>query len=135
MGVNSNRVEDLSSHNNNNNNHANYDTTINIQNHQLPNNNNNDNNNNNMSNSYERHHVCLPLKRSTIQKLKNRLSEIFFPENPLHKFKNQTIIKKIILRFQFFFPSFSMGSLISFEVTLFLALLLPTNRPYLHAHK
>ncbi|KAH9624073.1 hypothetical protein KSS87_019655 [Heliosperma pusillum] len=104
MGVNSNRVEDFSSHDDNN--HACYETTINIPNQtnptlmsELP----------NTNPCLEIHHVCLPPKRSTFEKLKNRLSEIFFPDNPLHKFKNQTFLKKFVLALQFFFPVFQWG--------------------------
>ncbi|KAL2932474.1 putative sulfate transporter 3.4 [Bienertia sinuspersici] len=102
MGVNSNRVEDLSSHH-----HACFETTMNIPNTtqlhqtmiQLPNSNT----------STEIHHVCLPPKRSTLQKLKHRVSEIFFPDNPLHRFKNQTWLKKLVLGLQYLFPVFSWG--------------------------
>ncbi|GAB2269425.1 Probable sulfate transporter 3.4 [Dionaea muscipula] len=52
----------------------------------------------------EVHHVCLPAKRSTIEKLKSRLCDIFFPDNPLHNFKNQTWTKKFLLALQFLFP-------------------------------
>ncbi|CAO2815362.1 unnamed protein product [Amaranthus hypochondriacus] len=103
MGVNSNRVEDFSSHN-----HACFETTINIIPNttqtmlQLPNNNNN-------TSPTEIHRVCLPPKTTTFHKLKHRLSEIFFPDNPLHKFKNQTWLQKFVLSLQFFFPVFHWG--------------------------
>lgn len=99
MGVNSNRVEDFSTHN-----HACFETTINIPNTtqtmlQLP----------NTTSPTEIHRVCLPPKTTTFQKLKHRVSEIFFPDNPLHRFKNQTWLKKLVLSLQFFFPVFHWG--------------------------
>ncbi|KAK6941545.1 SLC26A/SulP transporter domain [Dillenia turbinata] len=45
----------------------------------------------------EIHRVCLPPHRPTSQKLKHRLSEIFFPDDPLRKFKNQTLHGKFFL--------------------------------------
>ncbi|KAI3521624.1 hypothetical protein L1887_11095 [Cichorium endivia] len=56
--------------------------------------------------SLELHNVCLPPQKSTLQKLRHRLSEIFFPDDPLHGFKNQSRLRKLILALQFFFPIF-----------------------------
>ncbi|KAJ4718165.1 sulfate transporter 3 1 [Melia azedarach] len=68
MGVNSNRVEDFSSH----------ETSIRIS--------SNDLMITAASNTppMEIHSVCLPPKKTTLQKLKHRLSEIFFPDDPLY---------------------------------------------------
>lgn len=55
------------------------------------------------------HRVCLPPKQSTLQKLKHKLGEIFFPENPLHRFKNQTWFTQLLLGLQFLFPIFQWG--------------------------
>ncbi|XP_055828838.1 probable sulfate transporter 3.4 [Solanum dulcamara] len=55
------------------------------------------------------HKVCLPPHRTTFQKLQHRLSEIFFPDDPLHRFKNQTTLRKFVLGLQFFFPVFEWG--------------------------
>ncbi|XP_059303289.1 probable sulfate transporter 3.4 [Lycium ferocissimum] len=55
------------------------------------------------------HKVCLPPHRTTFQKLRQRLSEIFFPDDPLHRFKNQTGLRKFVLGLQFFFPVFEWG--------------------------
>ncbi|KAK4349960.1 hypothetical protein RND71_029273 [Anisodus tanguticus] len=55
------------------------------------------------------HKVCMPPHRTTFQKLRQRLSEIFFPDNPLHRFKNQTGLRKFVLGLQFFFPIFEWG--------------------------
>ncbi|CAB4272657.1 unnamed protein product [Prunus armeniaca] len=85
MGVNSNRVEDLPYH----------ETTIRIPTEAMP--------------PLEIHSVCLPPKQTTLQKLKHRLGEIFFPDNPLHRFKNQTWFTKLLLGLQFFFPIFQWG--------------------------
>lgn len=54
----------------------------------------------------EVHRVCLPPKKTTLQKLKHRLSEIFFPDDPLYRFKNQTPGRKFLLALQFLFPIF-----------------------------
>ncbi|XP_062008306.1 probable sulfate transporter 3.4 [Rosa rugosa] len=94
MGVNSNRVEDLPCH------HDHHQTTTvripsDIDLEAMP--------------PPEIHRVCLPPKQSTLQKLKHRLGEIFFPENPLHRFKNQTWFTKLLLALQFFFPIFQWG--------------------------
>ncbi|KAL0310262.1 UNVERIFIED_CONTAM: putative sulfate transporter 3.4 [Sesamum calycinum] len=56
--------------------------------------------------SLEVHRVCLPPPRTTVQKLRQRLSEIFFPDDPLHRFKDQTWFTKLVLGLQFFFPVF-----------------------------
>ncbi|XP_057969152.1 probable sulfate transporter 3.4 [Malania oleifera] len=53
-----------------------------------------------------RHRVCLPPTKTTAQKLKHRVSEIFFHDDPLHKFKNQPYFTKFILALQYFFPIF-----------------------------
>lgn len=50
------------------------------------------------------HSVPLPPKKTTLQKLKLKLTEIFFPDDPLYQFKNKSLRTKIILGFQFFFP-------------------------------
>ncbi|CAO2822824.1 unnamed protein product [Amaranthus hypochondriacus] len=52
----------------------------------------------------EIHSVPLPPKKSTLHKLKYKLTEIFFPDDPLHQFKNQSLKTKFILGFQYFFP-------------------------------
>ncbi|XP_042496961.1 probable sulfate transporter 3.4 [Macadamia integrifolia] len=79
MGVNSNRV-------------AGQETTLKIQTDSLP--------------PLEIHRVCLPPNKTSFQRLKHRLSEIFFPDDPLHMLKNQTLLRKFILSLQYFFPIF-----------------------------
>ncbi|KAI7986132.1 putative sulfate transporter 3.4 [Camellia lanceoleosa] len=64
----------------------------------------------------ELHRVCLPPHKTTFQKLRHRLSEIFFPDNPLHQFKNQTWLRKLVLGLQFFFPVFQWGSSYSLDL-------------------
>ncbi|XWS11894.1 hypothetical protein CRYUN_Cryun37aG0044000 [Craigia yunnanensis] len=93
MGVNSNRVEDFSSH-------TGSTTTLNVSTEiPMP-----------PPEPMEIHNVCLPPKKTTFQKLKHRLSEIFFPDDPLYRFKNQTWCKKLVLGLQFLFPIFQWGS-------------------------
>ncbi|KAL3633030.1 putative sulfate transporter 3.4 [Castilleja foliolosa] len=55
------------------------------------------------------HKVCLPPPTTTVQKLRRRLSEIFFPDDPLHGFKNQTWFRKLVLGLQFLFPVVKWG--------------------------
>lgn len=57
----------------------------------------------------EIHKVCLPPKQTTLQKLKHKLSEVFFPDDPLHRFKNQTWLTKVLLGLQLLFPVFQWG--------------------------
>ncbi|KAK6912100.1 SLC26A/SulP transporter domain [Dillenia turbinata] len=52
----------------------------------------------------EIHKVCLPPKQTTMEKLINKLGEVFFPDDPLHRFKNQSSVRKFILGLQYFFP-------------------------------
>ncbi|WJZ97994.1 hypothetical protein VitviT2T_016553 [Vitis vinifera] len=52
----------------------------------------------------EIHRVCLPPQKTTFQKLKHRLSEIFFPDDPFHRFKNQTFLRKVVLGLHCLFP-------------------------------
>ncbi|XP_028788940.1 probable sulfate transporter 3.4 [Neltuma alba] len=81
MGLNSNtRVDHFDCH----------ETTIKIQNH-MP---------------LQIHSVRLPPHQTTLQKLKHRISEIFFPDDPLFRFKNQTWLRKLLLGIQFLFPIF-----------------------------
>lgn len=54
----------------------------------------------------EVHEVRLPPPTTAFQKLRHRLSEIFFPDDPLHRFKDQTLLRKFVLGLQFFFPIF-----------------------------
>ncbi|XP_028756123.1 probable sulfate transporter 3.4 [Neltuma alba] len=84
MGLNSNRVDHFDSH---------HQTVVRIQTDIPP-------------PSLEIHSVRLPPEQTTLQKLKRRLSEIFFPDDPLHGFKNQTRFTKLILALQFLFPIF-----------------------------
>ncbi|XP_051135917.1 probable sulfate transporter 3.4 [Andrographis paniculata] len=52
------------------------------------------------------HRVALPPPRTTAEKLRRRVSEIFFPEDPFHRFKNQPWLKRMIVALQCFFPIF-----------------------------
>ncbi|KAL8250161.1 hypothetical protein R6Q59_033854 [Mikania micrantha] len=66
--------------------------------------------------SFAVHSVCLPPQKSTLQKLRHRLSEVFFPDDPLHGFKNQSRLRKLILALQFFFPIFEWAPNYSFTL-------------------
>ncbi|CAL5355861.1 unnamed protein product [Camellia sinensis] len=53
--------------------------------------------------------VCLPPHKTPLEKLRDRLFEIFFQDDPLHRFKNQACCQKLLLGLQFFFPVFQWG--------------------------
>ncbi|KAK9276499.1 hypothetical protein L1049_006033 [Liquidambar formosana] len=57
----------------------------------------------------EVHKVVPPPHRSTLQKLKTRLKETFFPDDPLRYFKGQPLRKKWILGAQYIFPILEWG--------------------------
>nr|GEW85537.1 probable sulfate transporter 3.4 [Tanacetum cinerariifolium] len=69
-----------------------------------------------MTSSLPLHSVCLPPQKSTLQKLRHRLSEVFFPDDPLHGFKNQTRFTKCVLALKFFFPIFEWAPNYTFEL-------------------
>uniref|UniRef100_A0A0E0L7N9 STAS domain-containing protein n=1 Tax=Oryza punctata TaxID=4537 RepID=A0A0E0L7N9_ORYPU len=58
----------------------------------------------------EVHKVSAPERRSTAKALKQRLAEVFFPDDPLHQFKNQSFARRLVLALQYFFPIFHWGS-------------------------
>ncbi|XP_019167656.1 PREDICTED: probable sulfate transporter 3.3 [Ipomoea nil] len=62
------------------------------------------------------HRVEEPPQRSTWQKLKGRLKETFFPDDPLRQFKGQPLKHKFILGAQFFFPILQWGPQYSFRL-------------------
>jgi sulfate transporter 3 len=64
----------------------------------------------------EVHKVLPPPHRSTIQKLKSRLKETFFPDDPLRQFKGQPLGKKWILAAKYFFPILQWGPNYSFKL-------------------
>ncbi|CAL5417827.1 unnamed protein product [Camellia sinensis] len=53
--------------------------------------------------------ACLPPHKTTLEKLRDRLSEIFFPDDPLHGFRNKACCQKLLLGLQFFVPVFQWG--------------------------
>ncbi|KAF8086560.1 hypothetical protein N665_0620s0001 [Sinapis alba] len=65
----------------------------------------------------EIHSVCLPPKKTTFQKLKKRLGDVFFPDDPLERFRNQTWRNKVVLGLQSLFPIFTWGS--QYDLKLF----------------
>ncbi|KAL0855353.1 hypothetical protein Bca101_060506 [Brassica carinata] len=65
----------------------------------------------------EIHSVCLPPKKTTFQKLKKRFADVFFPDDPLERFRNQTWRNKLILGLQSLFPIFTWGS--QYDLKLF----------------
>ncbi|KAI3877070.1 hypothetical protein MKW92_025821 [Papaver armeniacum] len=64
----------------------------------------------------EIHKVCLPPNKTIFQSIKHNFSEIFFPDDPLHKFKNQKPSKKFLLGLQYFFPILQWGSDYNFKL-------------------
>ncbi|VVA97794.1 unnamed protein product [Arabis nemorensis] len=65
----------------------------------------------------EIHSVCLPPKKTVFQKLRKRVADVFFPDDPLGKFKNQTWRNRAILGLQSLFPIFTWGS--QYDLKLF----------------
>lgn len=64
----------------------------------------------------EVHRVVPPPHKSTIEKLKTRLKETFFPDDPLRQFKGQPLGKKWILAAQYIFPILEWGPNYSFKL-------------------
>lgn len=57
----------------------------------------------------EVHRVAAPPRRSTLQKLKARLKETFFSDDPLRQFKHRPWKTKAILGAQYIFPILQWG--------------------------
>ncbi|KAL5553423.1 hypothetical protein UlMin_040824 [Ulmus minor] len=74
------------------------------------------NNNTQSSIAMEIHQVAQPPPRSSFQKLKNKLKETFFPDDPLRQFKGQSPKKKWILAFQYIFPILQWAPNYSFKL-------------------
>lgn len=64
----------------------------------------------------EVHQVVPPPQRSTLLKLKNRLKETFFPDDPLRQFKGQPLKQKLILGVQYVFPILEWGPNYNFNL-------------------
>lgn len=61
--------------------------------------------------------VVPPPTKSTVEKLKTRLKETFFPDDPLRQFKGQPLKKKLILAAQYVFPILQWGP--NYSIKLF----------------
>ncbi|XP_057481791.1 probable sulfate transporter 3.3 [Actinidia eriantha] len=57
----------------------------------------------------EVHKVVSPPHKSSFQKLKARLKETFFPDDPLRQFKGQPLKQKLVLGAQYVFPILQWG--------------------------
>lgn len=64
----------------------------------------------------EVHRVVAPPPRTTLQKLKNRLKETFFPDDPLRQFKGQSLRKRWLLAAQYIFPILQWGPTYSLKL-------------------
>uniref|UniRef100_A0A7N0UF97 STAS domain-containing protein n=1 Tax=Kalanchoe fedtschenkoi TaxID=63787 RepID=A0A7N0UF97_KALFE len=64
----------------------------------------------------EVHKVVPPPHKSTVHKLKSRLKETFFSDDPLRQFKGQPATRKWILGVQYLFPIFEWGPHYSFNL-------------------
>jgi sulfate transporter 3 len=64
----------------------------------------------------EIHQVVPPPHKSTLHKLKIRLKETFFPDDPLRQFKGKSLKTKMILGAKYFFPILQWGSNYSFKL-------------------
>ncbi|XP_019436415.1 PREDICTED: probable sulfate transporter 3.4 isoform X1 [Lupinus angustifolius] len=100
MGMNNNRVEHFDCHD-----QQQFQTIIKIQQQQQQ-----------LDIAMEIHKVELPPQRTTLHKLQQRLSEIFFPDDPFYRFKNQSCFMKFILGLQYLFPIFQWGPQYNFHL-------------------
>ena len=64
----------------------------------------------------EVHQVVPPPRKSTLQKLKARLKETFFPDDPLRQFEGQPLKRKLVLGAQYLFPILQWGPNYSFKL-------------------
>ncbi|XP_057415059.1 probable sulfate transporter 3.3 [Lotus japonicus] len=64
----------------------------------------------------EVHQVVPPPHKSTLHKLKARLKETFFPDDPLRQFKGQTLKNKLVLGAQYVFPILQWSPSYSFKL-------------------
>ncbi|KAL0425060.1 UNVERIFIED_CONTAM: putative sulfate transporter 3.4 [Sesamum radiatum] len=62
------------------------------------------------------HRVCLPPRQTSVQKLRRRLLEIFFPDDPLHRFKDQTWFRRLVTGLQCSFPILKWAPHYSFKL-------------------
>ncbi|THU74829.1 hypothetical protein C4D60_Mb04t37530 [Musa balbisiana] len=58
----------------------------------------------------EVHKVAVLRDRTGLRSFRHSLSEVFFPDDPLHRFKNKPFFKKVVLALQYFFPIFDWGA-------------------------
>lgn len=63
------------------------------------------------------HKVVPPPPRSSLDKIKSRLKETFFPDDPFRRFKGQPPLKKWILGAQYVFPILDWGP--TYNLSLF----------------
>ena len=90
----------------------------------------------------EVHKVEAPPHIGSLKKLKTRLKETFFPDDPLRQFKGQSVKKKWILGAQYAFPILKWGpdySLQSFKSDIvagltIASLAIPQVPSYLYKH-
>ncbi|WVZ22569.1 hypothetical protein V8G54_001113 [Vigna mungo] len=64
----------------------------------------------------EVHQVLPPPHKTTLHKLKTRLKETFFPDDPLRQFKGQPLKTKLILAAQYLFPILQWGPKYTFNL-------------------
>ncbi|KAL0540059.1 hypothetical protein IC582_024288 [Cucumis melo] len=62
------------------------------------------------------HPVVPPPRRSWLEKMRNRLKEIFFPDDPLRQFKGQSPARKWVIGAQYIFPILEWGSHYNFAL-------------------
>ncbi|XP_042034967.1 putative late blight resistance protein homolog R1B-16 [Salvia splendens] len=69
----------------------------------------------------ELHSVCPPAPKTTSQKLRLRLSEIFFPDDPLHKFQGSVVVLETDFGAASILPSYSIR-ILTVEMAAYAAL-------------
>ncbi|RWW71176.1 hypothetical protein BHE74_00021094 [Ensete ventricosum] len=58
----------------------------------------------------EVHKVAVLQDKTGLRSFRHSLGEVFFPDDPLHRFKNKPFFKKVVLALQYFFPIFDWGA-------------------------
>ncbi|KMZ71616.1 putative sulfate transporter 3.4 [Zostera marina] len=64
----------------------------------------------------EIHKVNLPPPKTTLQALRHRLGEVFFPDDPLRQLNDQTCFRRFVLCIQYIFPIFQWGTEYNFQL-------------------
>ncbi|XP_058745934.1 sulfate transporter 3.1-like [Vicia villosa] len=70
---------------------------------------------NNVDESHVEHRVEIPPPQPFLKYMKYAMKDIFFPDDPLRRFKNQPASRKLVLGFQYLFPIFEWAPNYTFQ--------------------